>query len=36
MKRGRIPVTISVPSELAAKFEKLAKAEAKNKKPALP
>ena len=31
MKRGRIPVTVSVPSELAAKFEKLAKAEAKNK-----
>ena len=31
MKRGRVPVTLSVPSELATKFEKLAKAEAKNK-----
>lgn len=31
MKRGRVPVTVSVPSELATRFEKLAKAEAKNK-----
>lgn len=31
MKRGRVPVTLSVPSELAARFEKLAKAEAKNR-----
>ncbi len=31
MKRGRIPVTLSVPPELATKFERLAKAEAKNK-----
>ena len=31
MKRGRVPVTLSVPSELATKFAKLAKAEAKNK-----
>ena len=31
MKRGRVPVTLSVPSGLATKFEKLAKAEAKNK-----
>ena len=31
MKSGRVPVTVSVPSELAAKFEKLAKAESKNK-----
>ena len=31
MKRGRVPVTLSVPSEMATKFEKLAKAEAKNK-----
>jgi predicted transcriptional regulator len=31
MKRGRIPLTVSVPSELATKFEKLAKAEAKNR-----
>jgi metal-responsive CopG/Arc/MetJ family transcriptional regulator len=31
MKRGRVPLTVSVPSELATKFEKLAKAEAKNK-----
>lgn len=31
MKRGRVPLTVSVPSELAAKFEKFAKAEAKNK-----
>lgn len=31
MKRGRVPVTVSVPSELATKFVKLAKAEAKNK-----
>ena len=31
MKRGYVPITLSVPSELATKFEKLAKAEAKNK-----
>lgn len=31
MKRGRVPLTVSVPSELATMFEKLAKAEAKNK-----
>lgn len=31
MKRGRVPPTVSVPSELVTKFEKLAKAEAKNK-----
>ena len=31
MKRGRVPVTLSVPPELATKFEKIAKAEAKNK-----
>ncbi|MCP9473427.1 MAG: ribbon-helix-helix protein, CopG family [Nitrospira sp.] len=31
MKRGRVPLTVSVPSELAAKFEQFAKAEAKNK-----
>ena len=31
MKRGRVPVTLSVPSALATKFEKLAKDEAKNK-----
>ena len=31
MKRGRVSVTLSVPSELATKFERLAKAEAKNK-----
>ncbi len=31
MKRGRVPVTLSVPSDLATKFEKLAKEEAKNK-----
>ncbi len=31
MKRTRVPVTVSVPSDLAVKFEKLAKAEAKNK-----
>lgn len=31
MKRGRVPVTVSVPSELASKFEKLAKTAAKNK-----
>lgn len=31
MKQGRVPVTLSVPSELATKFERLAKAEAKNK-----
>lgn len=31
MKRPRVPVTVSVPAELAARFEKLAKREAKNK-----
>ena len=31
MKRPRVPVTVSVPSELAVRFEKLAKTEAKNK-----
>ena len=31
MKRGHILITVSVPSELAIKFEKLANAEAKNK-----
>ncbi len=31
MKRTRVPVTVSVPSDLATRFEKLAKAEAKNK-----
>jgi Ribbon-helix-helix protein, copG family len=31
MKRGRVPVTLSVPSELATKFARLAKAEAKNR-----
>ena len=31
MKRPRVPVTVSVPSNLATRFEKLAKAEAKNK-----
>ena len=31
MKSGRVPVTVSVSSELAVKFEKLAKAESKNK-----
>ena len=31
MKKTRVPVTVSVPSDLAAQFEKLAKVEAKNK-----
>ncbi|MBM4121332.1 MAG: CopG family transcriptional regulator [Nitrospira sp.] len=31
MKRARTSMTISVPSDLAAQFEELAKAEAKNK-----
>ncbi len=31
MKRTRVPVTVSVPPDLATRFEKLAKAEAKNK-----
>ena len=31
MRKTRVPVTVSVPSDLAAQFEKLAKAEAKNK-----
>ncbi|MGH7257757.1 MAG: CopG family ribbon-helix-helix protein [Nitrospiraceae bacterium] len=31
MKRARVPVTVSLPSNLAESFEKLAKAEAKNK-----
>ncbi len=31
MKRPRVPVTVSVPSDLAVRFEKLAKTEAKNK-----
>lgn len=31
MKRGRVPVTLSVPSALATKLEKLAKDEAQNK-----
>lgn len=31
MKRPRVPVTVSVPSDLAGRFEKLAKTEAKNK-----
>jgi metal-responsive CopG/Arc/MetJ family transcriptional regulator len=31
MKRGRVPVTVSVPSALALKFDRLAKAEGKNK-----
>jgi metal-responsive CopG/Arc/MetJ family transcriptional regulator len=31
MKKTRVPVTVSVPSDLAARFEKLAKAEVKNK-----
>ena len=31
MKSGRVPVTVSVSSELASKFEKLGKAESKNK-----
>jgi metal-responsive CopG/Arc/MetJ family transcriptional regulator len=31
MKRTRVPVTVSLPSNLAEDFERLAKAEAKNK-----
>ncbi len=31
MKRARVPVTVSLPPNLAESFEKLAKAEAKNK-----
>ena len=31
MKRVRVPVTVSLPSNLAQRFEKLAKAESKNK-----
>ena len=31
MKRIRVPVTVSLPSNLAENFERLAKAEAKNK-----
>ena len=31
MKRPRVPVTVSLPSNLAESFERLAKAEAKNK-----
>jgi metal-responsive CopG/Arc/MetJ family transcriptional regulator len=31
MKYTRVPVTVSVPSNLAESFEKLAKAESKNK-----
>ena len=31
MKRARVPVTVSLPSNLAESFEKLAKAESKNK-----
>ena len=31
MKRTRVPVTVSLPSKLAENFERLAKAEAKNK-----
>jgi hypothetical protein len=31
MKRTHVPVTVSPPSNLAADFEKLAKAESKNK-----
>ena len=31
MKRTRVPVTVSLPSNLAETFEKLAKAESKNK-----
>ena len=33
MKHARVPVTVSLPSNLAENFEKLAKAESKNKKP---
>lgn len=31
MKRTRVPVTVSLPSNFAENFEKLAKAESKNK-----
>lgn len=31
MKRPRVPVTVSLPSNLAESFERLAKAESKNK-----
>lgn len=31
MKRSRVPVTVSVPADLAHTFERLAEAEAKNK-----
>lgn len=31
MKRRRVPVTVSLPSNLAESFDKLAKAESKNK-----
>jgi metal-responsive CopG/Arc/MetJ family transcriptional regulator len=31
MKQARVPVTVSLPSNLAENFEKLAKAESKNK-----
>jgi|LNFM01.2.fsa_nt_gb metal-responsive CopG/Arc/MetJ family transcriptional regulator len=31
MKRTRVPITVSLPSNLAENFERLAKAEAKNK-----
>lgn len=31
MKRARVPVTVSLPSNLAENFNKLAKAESKNK-----
>lgn len=31
MKRTRVPITVSLPSNLAEDFERLAKAEAKNK-----
>lgn len=31
MKRARVPVTVSLPSHLAENFDKLAKAESKNK-----
>lgn len=31
MKRARVPITVSLPSNLAEDFERLAKAESKNK-----
>ncbi len=31
MKRARVPITVSLPPDLAKTFEKLAKAESKNK-----